>query len=49
MSDKMYLEPKNGEFIANDVVKFFDNVCDKDGIKLSKSQKRSRILELMKK
>ena len=49
MSDKKYLEPQNGELKANEIVKFFDNVCNEKGMKLSKSAKRTRILEFMKK
>ena len=49
MSDNKYLEPKDGELKASDSVKFFDNICNEKGIKLSKSAKRTRLLEFMKK
>ncbi len=49
MADKKYIEPKQGELKANDAVKFFDDVTDDNGVKLTKSEKRTRVLELMKK
>lgn len=36
-----------GEMKANDAVRFFDNICDSDGNKLTKSEKRTRLKEMM--
>ncbi|MBO5038387.1 MAG: hypothetical protein J6C85_02870 [Alphaproteobacteria bacterium] len=43
------MEPiRQGELKANDAVIFFDNICDNNGRKLTKSEKRSRLKDLMK-
>lgn len=49
MLEAKYLPPKSGELKANDVSSMFDNVTDENNICLSKSEKRARILQLMKK
>lgn len=36
-----------GELKANDAVSYFDNICDKNGKKLTKSEKRARLKEMM--
>ncbi len=46
MTDDMLLPP-NGELKSNDVTIYFDNVCDDNGVKLIKSEKRSRIRSFM--
>jgi hypothetical protein len=48
MLETKYLPPKDGELKANDVASLFDNVTDGSGNRLSKSEKRARILVLMK-
>lgn len=43
------MEPiRQGELKATDAVIFFDNICDQNGHKLTKSEKRSRLKDLMK-
>lgn len=43
------MEPiKQGELKANDAVIYFDNICDENGRKLTKSEKRSRLKDMMK-
>lgn len=43
------MEPiRPGELKATDAVIFFDNICDDNGRKLTKSEKRSRLKDLMK-
>ena len=49
MTSKNYQPPKDGELKANDAVKFFKNITDENKNILSKSPKRARLLELMKK
>lgn len=39
---------REGELKANDAVIYFDNICDKNGSKLTKSEKRTRLKEMMK-
>ena len=41
------INPPKGELKSNDIVIYFDNVCDENGKKLIRSEKRSRIRELM--
>ena len=48
MVQTQYLPPKDNELKANDVASLFDNVTDSSGNRLSKSEKRARILVLMK-
>ena len=47
MQDKNLIAPNKDELRANDVVKFFDNVTDASGTRLTKSVKRTRIKDLM--
>ncbi len=47
MQDKNLIAPYKNELKANDVVKFFDNVTDASGTRLTKSVKRTRIKDLM--
>ena len=46
MTEEIILPP-NGELKSNDVTIYFDNVCDDNGVKLVKSEKRSRIRNFM--
>ena len=43
-----YLPPREDELKANDAATLFDNVTDCNGRRLSQSEKRARLLELMK-
>ena len=49
MLDKIKVAPLSGELKVGNAVKFFDNVTDEKGKRLSKSAKRTRIKELMEK
>ena len=44
---KKEIIPPKGELKSNDIVIYFDNICDENGKKLIRSEKRSRIRELM--
>lgn len=39
MTEEIILPP-NGELKSNDVTIYFDNVCDDNGVKLVKSEKK---------
>ena len=44
---KAAIVPPKGELRANEITIYYDNVCDETGKKLVKTEKRSRIRELM--
>lgn len=47
MQEENLIAPYKNELKANDVVKFFDNVTDASGTRLTKSVKRTRIKDMM--